>query len=149
LPTNATGKEETFIALPQTGCDQTSDNNGLTVQSENTKVSYRKYCNVDWPGSDMVGFLAPSISNCIEACDTWNDNRLRGANTCAEGDTKECVGAAFVVQWAVNVSMAIEEVGKAANCFLKNAVEGYPPNKRAENGTEMVGLCLEGKCPRD
>jgi hypothetical protein len=156
--TNSTGETQnrtTYIALPETGCP---DESGRTIQSEFTRMSYRKYCNVDWPGSDMVAFLAPTMSDCIEACGTWNDNRARGTELCVpntggddlQGDelnAKECVGASFMPQWAVNRTASVEALGKAGNCFLKNQVVGYPPSDREKDGILVVGLCLEDKCP--
>ncbi|KAF2275240.1 uncharacterized protein EI97DRAFT_434467 [Westerdykella ornata] len=150
-PPTSNNTTTTTMPLPITDCPA---GNGNLFQSNLTKVSYRKYCNVDWPGADMIGFLALSLSDCIEACDTWNDNRARGTQMCSgDGDgqanSRECVGAVFAPYWAVNRTAAVEAVGKAANCYLKNRIQGYPANSREKDGVEIVGLCLEGKCPRD
>lgn len=137
---NITSQNSTSeLSIPQTGCPDVS---GRTFQSNFSKVSYRIYCNVDWPQNDIVGVFAETMSDCIEACETVNSNGLTDGNN----NAFECKASVFSPQW-INRTRAMEDVQHPSNCYLKHSVTDYPKNSRETDGIDIVGLCLEGKCP--
>ncbi|KAF2737246.1 hypothetical protein EJ04DRAFT_550647 [Polyplosphaeria fusca] len=121
------------IPIPSTGCPNT---NNASIRSDAAGVRYKMMCDVDWQGSDIVSILAPTPSECIEACNTVNQYS-------GTGSTRQCIGSTFVPAW-VNKTIGLEAVNRPSNCFLKFDAKDYPKNERL---VEVVVLCLVGKCP--
>ncbi|KAH7390446.1 hypothetical protein BKA66DRAFT_568393 [Pyrenochaeta sp. MPI-SDFR-AT-0127] len=127
------------IVVPKTGCTdtggRTSSVNGNTFQTDFSNATYKLFCNVDWVGKDIASVYATSVSDCVETCDNVNQDNLIN---------KTCIGATFVPAW-VDRTLALRNVNRPSNCFLKYDAQGYPGNKRED---EVVVACLEGKCPQ-
>lgn len=148
--TTAGSNRETFIAQQDTLCPQ--QNNDRTLQSDHIRLSYRKICNTDFTGTDLIGLFAPTMSDCIEQCQMWNTVRNKNDMCTANAGgserplAQECQGASFVPRWAVNRTEPMDRFGFWGNCFLKAAIRENTPNKWEGTGLEIVGLCFEGKC---
>src|SRR5207237_597319 len=139
LQTQSEKLNTTVLAVPDTGCPDSSST-VQTFQTDFQKVKYQKFCGVDWTGGDMIEVLTPTLSDCVEACSTWNSNFDRGVH-CGDGipaNPLACVAVSFAPEWTVNRTGAMAEVGKAGNCFLKAVVSGYPPSKRGADGVNVV-----------
>jgi len=56
------------------------------------------------------------------------------------------VGGGYIVPWTNQTLAAKEQNGQTFNCYLMKTNGSMRVNDRAEFGTEVVSLCLEGQC---
>ena len=98
----------TDILLPL-DCDGLEDNMTVTYNRGDTAV-YNLKCNMDTPYGDMAVFLAYSLSDCLQACSTYN---WYHAN-------QDCKGAVFFS------NMQAARIAHDGNCWLKSELgDGY------------------------
>ena len=126
----------TGTALPNTYCKTDRGELNQTTHSSlyRTALGYRfrRSCNSDYVGSDMVGILSGSWELCMEACASFLElNRNTRANV-------TCAGIVFVPGWFDQRS-AIGNISYPGNCFLKTQM---PRVDAANNVFEIVAAQL-------
>lgn len=86
---------------------------------------------------DIIAIYTISPSDCVEACLQFNGD---------PANTRTCIGAGFIPSW-VDQTVAQKALnGPPLNCYLKSGNSGITENDREDVGTEIVALCLDGKC---
>jgi hypothetical protein len=134
------------IVLPDTGCDWPNSKTQRRIDSQ-TKPFTTKYttvCNTGWspPLDDIItGVYTISPSDCIEACAKFNQFARASLST-----PGRCVGAGFIASWTNRTVAAQQQTGQLFNCYMMRSNESMHENERADVGTEVVALCLEGQC---
>ncbi|KAF2014474.1 hypothetical protein BU24DRAFT_423407 [Aaosphaeria arxii CBS 175.79] len=139
IPTENTCKNGTTepileLKIPDMKCP---GSNNEKFRSTWASTSYFMLCNAAWGGNDLFYTFAPTPSDCIDSCSSYNGNLKEGDGM------KRCVGGSFIPAW-VNQSEAIAAVGtRGGNCYLKWGTDQLERNKAK---FEVVSLCLEGQC---
>jgi hypothetical protein len=78
----------------------------------------------------------------MEACAQYN--LFTGGDT---SDNRTCIGGGYIPDWVDRKLFNPKVIDTPPrNCFLKSDPAGIVPNEREKANTEVVVLCLEGKC---
>lgn len=139
-PDNAVGT----IILPDTGCGwpNSKERTRLAKQTNYFKTNYTTICNSGWLGNDgIMGLWTLSPSDCVEACIKYNLYAVNRPTT-----ERRCVGAGFIPDWTNQTTGAREQKGPPFNCWPMSTTKYLVTNDRADFGTEVVALCLDGQC---
>ncbi|KAF2824022.1 hypothetical protein CC86DRAFT_468981 [Ophiobolus disseminans] len=139
-PANAIGT----ILTPDTGCDWPSSKERRRIAKQTTylKGNYTTICNSGWLGNDgILGLWTLSPSDCVEACLKYNSYAVN-----RPASERRCVGAGFIPDWTNQTTGAREQKGAPFNCYMMSSNKNIVPNDRADFGTEVVSLCLDGQC---
>lgn len=93
LPTNTSADDKPLVRILfilTTGCSPINKRKYLyPIRSDFTGVYYTTLCATRWTDKHLTAISAATCSNCIEACDNFNDY----------GPAKACLGTSFVPQW--------------------------------------------------
>ncbi|KAH7378398.1 hypothetical protein DE146DRAFT_774455 [Phaeosphaeria sp. MPI-PUGE-AT-0046c] len=129
------------ITVPKTGCDfpNSKDRKRVSNLTAFSRKAFTTICNSGWSGraDDIIALYTLTPSDCIEACLQFNGD---------PSNTRTCVGGGFIPSW-VDQTVAQKALGgPPLNCYLKSGNSGIGDNDREDVGTEIVALCLDGKC---
>lgn len=129
------------ITVPKTGCDfpNSKDRKRVSNLTAVSRKAFTTICNSGWGGraDDIVALYTLTPSDCVEACLQFNGD---------PSNTRTCVGGGFIPSW-VDQTVAQKALnGPPLNCYLKSGNSGIGANDREDVGTEIVALCLDGKC---
>jgi hypothetical protein len=130
------------IVRPDTGCGWPASRQRKRMLGTSTyqRLNYTTLCNSGWVGYDgILGFWTLTPSDCIEACQKYNDRPTKESN-------RRCVGGGFIPDWTNQTVGAREQKGPPFNCYLQSATSGLGSNDQETFGLEVVALCLEGQC---
>ena len=123
-----TTTQEDDPMLPKTYCRTTGGGVNTTTDASTYKsvkgFSFRRYCNADFVGADLIGTTAPSWDLCMETCASFlmfNSN-LKANVTCA--------GVVFIPGWT-DPKLAVGNTSYPGNCFLKNQMPRVNPSTGA------------------
>lgn len=124
-----------ILPIPSTNCTPPTKRKYLPPAHSvfNQLVHYTTLCATRWNGDHLVSLSAATVSDCIDACGSYNDY----------APMKRCLGARFVPLWW-NQTKAMEETGKPYNCFLMGDNNTMFAN---DLSFEVVALCLNSSCP--
>lgn len=134
-PSPSSSQAVTTLPVPTTGCPST---NNTLQRSNETGSTFFMLCNTDWISFNLVSGYMNSVSDCVEACVTFN--RYMRTNN----GTYPCVGTSFVPSWLNNRTLGIAASDTSGNCFLKyrvNILVAPPYITR-----EAVSMCLTTAC---
>lgn len=136
-PTNTSANDKPLariLPIPTTGCSPVDKRKYLhPTHSDFTGVHYTTLCATRWTDNHLAAISAAIPSDCIEACNSFNDF----------GPAKACLGASFVPQWW-NQTAAMERKRAPFNYFLMDDNKTVFAN---DLGFEVVALCLDESCP--
>ena len=136
LPRTNTSSNDTLartLPIPTTGCLPVSERKYLKPgHSDFVGVHYTTLCATRWTNNHLAAISAATPSDCIEACDSYNDY----------APAKACLGTSFVPRWW-NQTRAMEDKNNPFNCFLMGENDKLHMN---DLGFEVVALCLHDAC---
>lgn len=125
-----------ILPIPTTNCPSISEQQYISSTSDYTQTPYTIMCATRWTNAHLVAISAATPSDCIEACESYNDN--------APTD-RTCLGASFVPRWW-NQTQAMAMKNEPYDCFLMGENSTIFQN---DQPFEIVALCLKSKdaCP--
>ncbi|OCK85502.1 hypothetical protein K432DRAFT_421762 [Lepidopterella palustris CBS 459.81] len=111
--------------LPLPACP--TDTATVFHPSHNSSASYKPECYLNFSGNDIMGLIAYSFEDCLDACDRLNYYQ--------EHDL--CV----IAEFTRNMAYSVGAVG--LNCYLKQAV-----NPQTSKGDDLMSarLCRDAAC---
>lgn len=136
-PRNSSSNDNStrILTIPATGCPaDIHDQKYMTNVSRRWKVDYTTVCATRWTDPQLTALSAATVSDCIEACQSYNSANPPNANT--------CLGASFVPRWW-DQEQAMAQKNEPFNCFLMKNNTILNKNKRE---FEIVALCLKDAC---